>query len=81
MANHGLIDAICAVLEREQKPLTVKEVTRLVDDRFGVPFVNKEQNIGALLAMEVHKPEPRWRKERRGVYAAREIIKLVEEVR
>jgi hypothetical protein len=69
MADHGLIKAIQGVLEQEGTPLRVRRITELVDQRHGIPFVSKEQNIGALLAMEVHKPSPRWRKVAVGVYA------------
>lgn len=70
MADHGLIKAIQQVLEREQKPLSVKQITAFVDECCGIPFVSKTENIGSLLAMEIHKPSPRWRKTGVGTYAA-----------
>lgn len=68
MANHGLISAIQRVLEQEGGPLGVKRITALVDERHGIPFVNKTENIGALLAMEIHKERPRWQKVGAGLY-------------
>jgi hypothetical protein len=68
--DHGLIKAIQVVLEQECRPLTVGRITSLVDERHGIPFVGKRQNIGALLAMEIRKPKPRWQRVGVGVYSA-----------
>jgi len=68
--DHGLIRAIATVLDQSCEPLTVKRITELVDQRCGIPFVSKTQNIGALLAMEIHRQHPRWQRVGRGVYTA-----------
>lgn len=65
--NHGLIKAIEKVLS-DQSPLDVKTITERVDGLIGIPFVNKRDNINSLLAQEVHKERPRWRKIQKGTY-------------
>lgn len=69
--NHGVIRYINTILKETSRPMKSKDIAAIVQQRFrgAAPF-DIHKNVPSILAQEMSKRYPRWKRVGRGIYAS-----------
>jgi len=69
--NHGVIHYIDTVLKETSRPMKAKEIAAIIEQRYRNAASNgPHKNVPSILAQEMNRRFPRWKRIGRGVYAA-----------